>query len=519
MSVKFITANKVPELIQDGDILGIEGFIGSGAAEEIYQEIGSYYSKHSAPKNLTLLYSAGIGDGGDRGINWMAKEHLLKRVIAGHWGLSPKLQPLVSENKIEAYNFPQGVIAQMFREMAAGKDYLFSSVGLGTFIDPDISGGKLNNITTEDLVEKINFKNKELLAYSLIKPSVAILRGTYADEKGNISFDEEVLTLGCTSLATAVKNNGGTVIVQVKRKVKSGSLDPRLVKIPGLLVDYVVECSDESNHMQTYATSYNADFIHSNTIQSAENETTSLNERKIIARRSAELIPSDAKIVNYGIGVPEVISSVLKEEGINDNYTTTIEPGSFGGIPQGGMDFGAAVAPDAIIDQAYMFDFYDGGGIDIAFLGLAECDKDGNINVSKFGPKIAGCGGFINITQSTKNIVFCGTFTAGGLKTKIDNEQIVIEHEGKKSKFVDKVEQITFSGKTAIKNEQNVYYVTERAVFKLTNKGVELIEIAPGIDLQKDILSHMSFKPLISEDLKLMSSAIFKKEKMALSPE
>ncbi|NKC66646.1 acyl CoA:acetate/3-ketoacid CoA transferase [Vagococcus fluvialis] len=516
MSTKFITAQEVPNLISDNDIVGIEGFIGSGVAEEIFQEIGKYYDNNNSPKNLTLLYSAGIGDGIDRGINLIAKENLLKRVIAGHWGLSPKLQPLVSENKIEAYNFPQGVLAQMFREIASGKDFLFSPVGLGTFVDPDISGGKLNELTTENLIEKITFHDKELLAYSLIKPNIAILRGTFADEKGNISFDEEVLTLGATSLATAVKNNGGTVIVQVKRKVKAGSLNPKLVKIPSLLVDYVVECSEEINHMQTYNTSYNADFIQSNVIKNAKNEITPLNERKIIARRSALLIPRDAKIVNYGIGVPEVISSVLKEEGINEKYTTTIEPGSFGGIPQGGMDFGATVAPDAVIDQAYMFDFYDGGGIDIAFLGLAECDKDGNINVSKFGPKIAGCGGFINITQNTKNVVFCGTFTAGGLKTSIENGQLKIKNEGKKSKFVDSVEQITFSGKTAIKNGQNVYYVTERAVFKLTNYGVELMEIAPGINIQKDILAHMSFEPCISKEIKTMDCSIFQEKKMNL---
>ena len=516
MSVRFITAQEVPNLIKDNDIIGIEGFIGAGVAEEIYEEIGNCFDNNQSPKNLTLLYSAGIGDGANRGINLIAKEKLLKRVIAGHWGLSPKLQPLVSENKIEAYNFPQGVLAQMFREIASGKDFLFSTVGLGTFVDPDISGGKLNSITSENLVEKVTFHGKEMLAYSLVKPNVAILRGTYADEKGNISFDEEVLTLGATSLATAVKNNGGIVIVQVKKKVTNGSLNPKLVKIPGLLVDYVVECLEEKNHMQTYATTYNSDFIHSNPVQSTDIKTTILDERKIIARRSALLIPKEAKIINYGIGVPEVISSVLKEEGINDRYTTTIEPGSFGGIPQGGMDFGATIAPDAIIDQAYMFDFYDGGGIDIAFLGLAECDKNGDINVSKFGHKIAGCGGFINITQNTKNIVFCGTFTAGGLKTKINNEQLLIYNEGKKSKFVDTVEQITFSGKTALKNEQNVYYVTERAVFKLINEGVELIEIAPGIDIQKDILSKMSFEPIISKNLKIMPSAIFKEDKMNL---
>ncbi|MGF2189027.1 acyl CoA:acetate/3-ketoacid CoA transferase [Vagococcus fluvialis] len=516
MSVKFIKAVDVPELINDGDTLAVEGFIGTGVAEEIHEAVENHYKQHQHPKNLTLLYAAGIGDGASRGLNHYAQEGLIKRAVGGHWGLAPKLQPLVSENKIEAYNFPQGVISQMFRDIAAKKPFLITKVGLGTFVDPDISGGKLNDITTEDLVTKMTFDGEDYLAYSLLKPNVAILKGTYSDERGNIAFDEEPLTLEATSLAMAVKNAGGIVIVQVKKCVRSGSLDPKLVKIPSLLVDYVVEVEDETKHMQTFNTQFNSDFIQSNVIKSENSQAVPLNDRKIIARRSAQLIPADAKIVNFGIGVPEIISAVLKEEGSSDRFTTTIEPGSFGGVPVGGLDFGAAISPESIIDQSYMFDFYDGGGIDIAFLGLAECDKDGNINVSKFGPKIAGAGGFINITQNTKNVVFCGTFTAGGLKTEISNHELHITQEGKKSKFVESVEQITFSGKTAINNKQNVYYVTERAVFKLVKDGVELIEIAPGIDIKNDILDHMAFKPLISDDLKLMDTSIFNEDKMAL---
>lgn len=516
MTVKFIKSSEVPPLIKDGDTLAVEGFIGTGVAEEIHEAVANHYDKNQHPKNITLMYAAGIGDGGERGLNHYAKEGLVKRVIGGHWGLAPKLQPLVSENKIEAYNFPQGVISQMFRDIAAKKPFLITKVGLGTFVDPDISGGKLNEATKEELVTKMTFNGEDYLAYSLLQPNVAIMKGTYADGNGNISFDDEPLTLEATSLAMAVKNAGGIVIVQVKRRVQSGALDPKLVKIPGLLVDYVVEVEDESKHMQTFGTQFNSDFIKSDVIKSEGTVNVPLNERKVIARRSAQLIPSDAKIVNYGIGMPEVISSVLKEEGANGQFTTTIEPGSFGGIPVGGLDFGAAISPESIIDQSYMFDFYDGGGIDIAFLGLAECDKYGNINVSKFGPKIAGAGGFINITQNTKNVIFCGTFTAGGLKTEVVNGEIVIKNEGKKSKFVENVEQITFSGKTAVTNNQNVYYVTERAVFKLVSEGVELIEIAPGIDLEKDILAHMSFKPIISKELKLMDQCIFSESKMNL---
>lgn len=517
MKTEFIRAKEVPDLIKDGDVLAIEGFIGTGVAEEIHEVLGSHYEEKKHPKNLTLIYAAGIGDGATRGLNHYAKNGMLKRVIGGHWGLAPMLQPLVSKNKIEAYNFPQGVISQMFREIAAKKPYLFTKVGLGTFVDPRICGGKLNERTKENLVQCVEFEGEEYLAYSLIKPDVAILKGTYADEKGNISFDDEPLTLEATSLAMATKNSGGIVIVQVKRKVKNGSLDPKLVKIPGLFVDYVVEVEDETKHMQTFKTQYNSDFLNSNVIKTDKVMDTPLSIRKVIARRSALFIPKKAQIVNYGIGMPEMISTVLKEENANEKFTTTIEPGSFGGIPVGGLDFGAAIAPEAIIDQNLMFDFYDGGGIDIAFLGLAECDKNGNINVSKFGPKIAGAGGFINITQNTKNVVFCGTFTAGGLKTEVIDGKLIIINEGKNKKFVENVEQITFSGNTALKNKQNIYYVTERAVFKLTTKGLQLIEIAPGIDLDKDILSNMSFKPIVkNSQLVQMNSNIFLDKKMNL---
>lgn len=517
MTVKFITSKEAAEIIKDGSTIAVGGFIGTGVAEEIHESIGQYFKETGHPRNLTLIYAAGIGDGKDRGLNHYAQKGLLKRVIGGHWGLAPMLQPQVAANEIEAYNFPQGVLSQMFRDIASHKPFHISRVGLGTFVDPDFQGGKLNKITTEDLVEKKNFDGKDYLVYKLVKPDFAILRGTYADENGNISFEDEPLTLESTSIAIATHNAGGKVIVQVKNKVSKGSLDPKSIKIPGLLVDYVVEVSDESKHMQTFATQFNSEFVKANVIKESESENIPLNQRKIIARRCALFLNDTDRIVNYGIGMPETISLVLKEEGINEKFTPTVEPGSFGGVPQGGLDFGCSVAPESVIDQCYMFDFYDGGGIDIAFLGLAECDKQGNINVSKFGPKIAGAGGFINITQNTNRVIFCGTFTAGGLKISVEDGKLNIVQEGKSKKFVEAVEQITFSGKTAISNEQTVYYVTERAVFKLTAEGVTLIEYAKGMDIEKDILAHMSFKPHISEDLCEMDARIFKEEKMGLN--
>ncbi|WP_232697613.1 acyl CoA:acetate/3-ketoacid CoA transferase [Brevibacillus daliensis] len=515
---KFINAREAANLITDQSTIGVGGFIGTGVAEEIHMEIEKRFLETASPRDLTLLYAAGIGDGngGSKGLNHYAHEGLLKRVIGGHWGMAPQLTPLVIENKIEAYNLPQGVICQLFREGAAGHPRLVTHVGLGTFVDPDLEGGKLNEKTTEDIVEKVHFDGKDYLAYKTHKIDVAILKGTVADEKGNIALEKEPLTLAVLSLATSAKNNGGKVIVQVEKVVKNTTLDPKDVKIPHVLVDAIVVVNDIKNHMQTFGTQFNETFIKSDIIVNKSQEPYPLNDRKIIARRCALSLDQSMKVINYGIGIPEVIANVLFEEKQEDYFTPTIEPGVFGGTPAGGLDFGCSISPDAIIDEAYMFDFYDGGGLDAAFLGLAQCDQHGNVNVSKFGPKIAGCGGFINITQNAKMLVFCGTFTAGGLITKVEDGKLVIVQEGKVKKFMQNVEQITFSGDVARQNEKQVLYVTERAVFALNQEGLTLIEIAPGIDLQKDILNQMNFMPIIADDLALMNAAIYKEGPMNL---
>ncbi|WP_346884903.1 acyl CoA:acetate/3-ketoacid CoA transferase [Clostridium sp. UBA4395] len=514
--IKFIKAKDVASLISNGACVGVGGFIGIGVAEEIHIEIEKNFIDNGLPRDLTLIYAGGVGDGISKGLNHYAHEGLIKRVIGGHWGLVPKLQPLIVSEAIEAYNFPQGVIAQFLRDSAAGKPRTISKVGIGTFVDPDIDGGKLNKITKEDLVEKIKFDNEEYLAYKTQNVDVAIIKGTEVDEKGNVGFSKEPLSLESLSLAMNAKNNGGIVIVQVEKIVKSGALSPRDVKVPHILVDYVVVAENQENHMQTFGTQFNELFVR-NDIKVKESEYKyPLNERKVIARRAAMLLDSSKNVLNFGIGVPEVIAEILREEKQEHLFTPTIEPGAIGGTPLGGLDFGAAINPDAIIDQPYMFDFYDGGGIDMTFLGLAQCDKYGNINVSKFGPKIAGCGGFINITQNSREIVFCGTFTAGGLKVEIINGQLKVLQEGRTKKFISDVEQITFNGSRAIKNKNKVAYITERAVFELRKEGLTLTEIAPGVDLEKDILRHMEFKPKISEKLKLMDEKIFKDELMGL---
>lgn len=511
MTVKFINSNQAAQLIPDNAIIALEGFLGSDVAEEMLRAIRSRFDKEGHPQGLDVWHASGIGDGISKGTNNLAAKGLLHRIVGGHWGLTPKLEPLVEKNDFEAYNFPQGVLSQIFRDSAAHKPIQVSQVGMGTFIDPDVSGGKLNDAAKQDdLVSKIKIHGKDYLAYEVPKPNVAILRGSFADEDGNITFDDEPLTLESTAIAMAAHNNGGKVFVQVKRVVKAGSMKPKDIRIPGLLVDYVVETHDEKMTMQSNTTQYNPDYVNQNVIEPADAIDVPLDAKKVIARRAAMFKKDTDEIVNYGIGkYPETVSLILKEEGSAENVTTTVEPGTFGGVPMGGGDFGCAIAPESTIDQPYMFDFYDGGGIDITFLGLAELDKHGNINVSKFGPKIAGTGGFVNITQNTPTVVFTGTFLAGGLREKVSGGKLEIVSEGKHEKLVDEVEQITFSGPVAYQNGQNIYYVTERAVFKLVKEGIELIEIAPGIDLQTDVLDHMAFKPIISDDLRYMDARIF----------
>jgi propionate CoA-transferase len=511
---KIVEASDAVDVIHDGDVIASAGYGGNGTPDQLFVALEKRFLETGAPRDLTLVFAGGQGDMKDRGLNRLGHAGMIKRVIGGHFGLIPRIEQLAVAGKIEAYNLPEGVLTHLYRDIGAGKPGTLSTVGLGTYIDPRHGGGRMNAATTEDIVRLMEIDGEEYLFFKSFPIQVALIRGTTADPDGNITAEREALTLENLALAIAARNSGGIVLAQVERIAAEGSLDARRVQVPGVLVDCVVLAEPE-HHMQTYGTQFNAAFAGELRVPQRRSPAVELSERKIIARRAAiELSPNC--VINVGVGsVPDQVPLVADEERVQDLITLTVDPGVMGGVPMSGLDFGAAVNYQAVIDHCSEFDFIDGGGLDAAFLGFGECDAQGNVNASRFGARIPGCGGFIDISQNAKKIVFVGTFSSGGLEVTIEDGRVRIAREGKHAKFVEAIGQTTFSAEYALRREQEVLYITERCVFRLGEAGLTLAEVAPGIDLDRDILARMPFRPAI-EGPRRMDPKIFLPQPMGL---
>ncbi len=508
-----MSAEQAVALVEDRDTV-IISCSGGGVNEptKILAALEQRFLSSGGPRDLTVCHPCGLGDHKGGGTDRFAHPGMTRRVIAGHWSWSPNICRMVAENQVQAYCFPQGAISHLFRAIAGGQPGVVTHVGLGTFVDPRAEGGKCNAVTREDLVQLVELGGREYLFYPAFPVDVAIIRGTTADERGNITMEQEGVTLEALAAAMAAHNCGGIVLAQVKRVAKAGTLDARQVTIPGILVDAIVV--DESQTMSAF-TPYNAAYAHEVKVPVTAFEPLPLDARKVIARRAALELWPDA-VVNLGFGIADGIAAVAAEERIFAHFTLTIEQGAIGGIPASGGDFGLATNAEALMDAPYQFDFYNGGGVDITFLSFAQVDARGNVNVSRFAGRLIGPGGFINVSQNAKKAVFCGTFTAGGLAVDVAEGHVRISKEGQIRKLVQQVDQITFSGEYAQKGGKPVLYITERAVLRLTDRGLELIEIAPGIDLEQGVLGQMGFRPVIAPDLALMDARIFQTAPMGL---
>lgn len=513
--MQIIKAEEAAALFQSGWTVIMEGFLGSGSADGLARAVEKRFLETGEPRDLTLMFCAGQGDRETRGVNRFGHVGMTRRVIGSHFGPIPMMRELIEKNEVEAHNWPQGVLSHLYRAIAGGRPGVVTKIGLHTFIDPRYEGGCMNSRTKESLIELVTLKGEEYLLYPTMPVQCALIRGTTADENGNITTEHEAIHIDHLAIAQAVHNSGGVVIVQVKRLTRAGSLNPNLVRIPGILVDYVV-LSDPHDHWMTYAEEFNP--AYTGEIREPDHVFTPqpLDIEKVISRRAfMELRKLERPVVNLGVGMPTIVGPVAREEGKTD-FVFTVEAGPIGGTPAPALSFGAAINPEAIVDQAAQFDFYDGGGLDISFLGMAELDGEGNVNASRFGDRRPGVGGFVNITQATKRLVFMGTYTAGGLEVAIGDGRLKILKEGKLKKIVPKVMQMSFNGPYMASRGTEILYVTERAVFVIEKGRLTLTEIAPGVDFQRDILDQAATEINVSPDLKAMDSRIFCDQPMRL---
>jgi propionate CoA-transferase len=510
---KVVDVREAVGLIRDGDTLLIGG---SGAGHAVPQhfidELAALFAAEGRPRDLTTVRVVGIGDFANRGFSQLGLPGLMRRTIGSNIGNEPRLGALVEANQIEAYSFPQGVLSQLTREIAAGRPGLVTQVGLGTYVDPRQTGGKQNALTTEDLVEVVTLRGREWLLYHAFPINVAVIRGTTADEDGNLTMEGEAVQGEMLAMAMAAHNSGGIVIAQVRRLARRGSLPLREVKVPAALVDYVYV---DPEQWQTYITQDSPYYAGALRKPVTAEPPLPLDVRKIIARRSLLEFPRGA-ICNLGFGISQLIGRVAWEEGITDQLVLTVEQGIFGGVPVAGNEGGAGFNYQAMIDQPSMFDFYDGGGLDVASLSFAEVDVEGNVNVHAFEGRLRGPGGFPNISARTAKICFVGTLTAQGLQIAID-DGVRIVHEGSLHKFVPSVRQVSFNGRLARQRGQQVHYVTERAVFALADDGLVLTEVAPGIDVERDVLGQMGFRPRVADELLTMDRRLYSTGAMGLA--
>lgn len=510
--MKIVSPHTIANIITDHSTVALTGFGGMGQCDAILKEIRNRFFQSGHPKGLTIFHAAGQSDR-TNGLEYIAYETLISRIIGGHWGLAPKMRALIEENRVEAFCLPQGQLTHLFRTMANGLPGHFSPIGLGTFVDPRWEGGKFNEKAkqSEDHpVQLLSIKGEEYLFYQQVPIDFVLIRATSIDEYGNVSTEEEPLKLELLSAAQSAKANGGTVIVQVKYQVKGGTMHPKNVTIPGYLVDYAVVVEHpEQDHRQVPSSTYDPKYSGDLRVPIGKSEALPLNIRKVIGRRAIQEL-TKGSVINLGIGIPgDVMGPISAEEGRLEEMIFTVESGVVGGVPVGKNEFGVTINADAILDHASQFDHYHGSGVDISYMGAAEIDSYGNVNVSKFGGRMIGCGGFMDVTQPAKKVVFCTTFTNGGLEVAIQDGNIQVLREGKNPKFVEHVEQITFSGIMASTEQKKVIYVTERAVFQLSPEGLILMEIAPGVDLERDILQQMEFSPILSPNLRPMDAQLF----------